>query len=64
MKIVLSANNVLKVSANQKEVGDNNGTVQKECTRQYTLPNWVQPENMKATMSRDGLLTIDFLGKK
>lgn len=61
LKIVLSANNVLKVSAQQTETSPNNrGTIQKECSRQYTLPAWIQPEQMKAIMSRDGVLTIDF----
>ena len=60
VKIVLSANNVLKVTANQSEQSTNSkGTVQKECTRHYTLPAWVQPENMKAIMSRDGVLNVD-----
>ena len=53
------------MSATQNETAsNNNGTVQKECTRQYTLPHWIQPENMKATMSRDGILTIDFKAKQ
>lgn len=62
VRIVLSANNVLKVSAQQSEQSPTHkgGSVQKECTRHYTLPAWVQPENMKAIMSRDGMLTIDF----
>jgi HSP20 family molecular chaperone IbpA len=62
VKIVLSANNVLKVSASQSEQSptQKGGSVQKECTRHYTLPAWVQPENMKAIMSRDGILTVDF----
>ena len=62
VRIVLSANNVLKVSAQQSEQSPTHkgGTVQKECTRHYTLPAWVQPENMKAIMSRDGVLTVDF----
>lgn len=61
VKIVLSANNVLKVTAAQSEPspGGSKGTVQKECTRHYTLPSWVQPENMKAIMSRDGILNVD-----
>jgi HSP20 family molecular chaperone IbpA len=60
VKIVLSANNVLKVTASQSEQSPNSkGTVQKECTRHYTLPAWVQPENMKAIMSRDGTLNVD-----
>lgn len=63
VKIVLSANNILKVTAQQLEAGQNSklpGTVQKECTRQYTLPSCIQPEQMKAIMSRDGILTVDF----
>ena len=61
LKIVLSANNVLKITAQQVETSSNTkGTVQKECTRQYALPSWIQPEQMKAVMSRDGLLTVDF----
>lgn len=62
VKIILSANNVLKVTAQQSESTSpsNKSTVQKECTRQYTLPSWIQPENMKAIMSRDGILTVDF----
>lgn len=62
VRIVLSANNVLKVSASQSEQSPShkNGSVQKECTRHYTLPAWVQPENMKAIMSRDGMLTVEF----
>lgn len=62
VRIVLSANNVLKVSASQSEHSPSHkgGSVQKECTRHYTLPAWVQPENMKAIMSRDGMLTVEF----
>lgn len=62
VKIILSANSVLKVTAQQNESisASNKNTVQKECTRQYTLPDWIQPENMKAIMSRDGILTVDF----
>ena len=64
VKIILSANNVLKVTAQQLDTTAANaakgGTVQKECTRQYTLPSWIQPEQMKAIMSRDGILTVDF----
>lgn len=67
VKIVLSANNVLKLSAVQSETSVNNGnskgTVKKECNRQYTLPAWIQPEQMRAIMSRDGILTVDFTGK-
>ena len=60
VKIVLSANNVLKVTATQSEQSPHSkGTVQKECTRHYTLPAWVQPEHMKAIMSRDGTLNVD-----
>jgi len=36
--------------------------VEKETTRQYTLPDWISPDDMKAIMSRDGILTIDFSG--
>ena len=62
VKIILSANNVLKVTAQQFEATSpgTKGSVQKECTRQYTLPGWIQPEQMKAIMSRDGILTVDF----
>lgn len=64
LKIVLSANNVLKITAQQVETPANTrGSVQKECTRQYALPSWIQPEQMKAVMSRDGLLTIDFTNR-
>ena len=64
VKIVLSANNVLKVTAHQVESSSSTkGTVQKELTRQYTLPGWIQPEQMKAIMSRDGILTVDFSSK-
>jgi HSP20 family molecular chaperone IbpA len=60
VKIVLSANNVLKVTAQQTEQNlKGKGSIQKEVTRHYTLPNWVQPENMKAIMSRDGILNVD-----
>lgn len=62
VKIVLSANNILKVNAQQLDSSPTHQgqTVQKECSRQYTLPSWIQPEQMKAIMSRDGILTIDF----
>jgi len=60
VKIILSANNILKVTAQQFESNNKSGTVQKECTRQYTLPSSIQPEQMKAIMSRDGILTVDF----
>jgi len=62
VKIVLSANNILKVNAHQSDSSPThqNQTVQKECSRQYTLPAWIQPEQMKAIMSRDGILTVDF----
>lgn len=68
VKIVLSANNVLKLSAAQSDTtsvnnGNSKGTVKKECNRQYTLPAWIQPEQMRAIMSRDGILTVDFTGK-
>lgn len=63
VKIVLSANNVIKVTAQQSESSPQKGSIQKECTRHYTLPAWIQPENMKAIMSRDGILTIDFNSK-
>ena len=69
LKIVLSANNVLKISAQQTEAaapvanaGAATSTVQKECTRQYALPAWIQPEQMRAVLSRDGILTVDFTG--
>jgi HSP20 family molecular chaperone IbpA len=62
LRIVLSANNVLKVSAQQIETHNGKNTVEKETTRQYTLPDWVSPDDMKAIMSRDGYLTIDFSG--
>lgn len=65
VKIVLSANNVLKVSAQQSETAPGGHvTTQRECSRQYTLPAWILPEQMKAIMSRDGLLTIDFTGSR
>jgi len=62
VKIVLSANNILKVNAHQSDSSPThqNQTVQKECSRQYSLPAWIQPEQMKAIMSRDGILTVDF----
>lgn len=67
VKIVLSANNVLKLNAVQQDTSVNSpnskGTVKKECSRQYTLPSWIQPEQMRAIMSRDGILTVDFTGK-
>jgi len=65
VKIVLSANNVLKLNAYQEDssTGHSKGTVKKECSRQYTLPAWIQPEQMRAIMSRDGVLTVDFTGK-
>ncbi len=67
VKIVLSANNVLKLNAFQEDTSahppHSKGTVKKECSRQYTLPAWVQPEQMRAIMSRDGVLTVDFTGK-
>lgn len=69
VKIVLSTNNVLKLSAHQQDSSansnssSNKGTVKRECNRQYTLPSWIQPEQMRAIMSRDGVLTIDFTGK-
>lgn len=67
VKIVLSANNVLKLSAVQQDTSvsspNSKGTVKKECSRQYTLPAWIQPEQMRAIMSRDGVLTVDFTGK-
>lgn len=67
VKIVLSANNVLKLNAFQQDSSvtspNSKGTVKKECSRQYTLPTWIQPEQMRAIMSRDGILTVDFTGK-
>jgi len=62
VKIILSANNVLKVNAQQSDTSPTHQgqTVQKECSRQYTLPASIQPEQMKAIMSRDGILTVDF----
>lgn len=62
VKIILSANNILKVNAQQLDTSPTHQcqTVQKECSRQYTLPAWIQPEQMKAIMSRDGILTVDF----
>lgn len=64
VKIVLSANNILKLNAVQQDSSANSrGTVKKECSRQYTLPSWIQPEQMRAIMSRDGILTVDFTGK-
>lgn len=67
VKIVLSANNVLKLNAVQQDSSitspNSKGTVKKECNRQYTLPAWIQPEQMRAIMSRDGILTVDFTGK-
>jgi HSP20 family molecular chaperone IbpA len=60
LKIVLTANNVLKVTAEQ--INNKNGTQinTMKFNQEYTLPNYIQPENMKAIMSRDGILTIDF----
>lgn len=55
LKIILTANNVLKVSAEQI-----NKMSSMKFNQEYTLPNYIQPENMKAIMSRDGILTIDF----
>jgi len=67
IKIVLSANNVLKISAHQSDSSVNaqssKGTVKKECNRQFTLPSSIQPEQMRAIMSRDGVLTVDFASK-
>lgn len=67
VKIVLSANNVLKLNAVQQDssssAANSKGTVKKECSRQYTLPAWIQPEQMRAIMSREGILTVDFTGK-
>lgn len=67
VKIVLSANNVLKLNAVQQDTSSSSanskGTVKKECSRQYTLPAWIQPEQMRAIMSREGILTVDFTGK-
>jgi len=58
LKIVLSANNILKVSAHQSNV--KSGIVVKKFQQEYPLPSYIQPENMKAIMSKDGVLTIDF----
>ena len=64
VKIVLSGNNVLKVHAQQFDQSPTSkGTVLKECTRQYTLPDWVKSDQMKAIMSRDGILTVEFNAK-
>jgi HSP20 family molecular chaperone IbpA len=68
LKIVLTPTNELKISAHINEAnksGSQSETkIQKQCFRQYNLPSYIQPEQMKAVMSRDGLLTIDFSGAK
>jgi HSP20 family molecular chaperone IbpA len=65
VKIILSTNNILKINAISQNVdnNNNNGVIQKECTRQYNLPSSINPDHMKAIMSRDGILTIDFMNK-
>ena len=67
VKIVLANNNELKITA--QIIDANKGSksetkVQKQSFRNYNLPSYIQPEQMRAVMSRDGLLTIDFSGTK
>ena len=65
LKIVLTTNKELRITAQINEpVNKNKGETKilKQCYRQYNLPSYIQPEQMKAIMSRDGLLTIDFSG--
>ncbi len=68
LKIVLTPANELKISAQingaNKSGSQSETKIQKQCFRQYNLPSYIQPEQMKAVMSRDGLLTIDFSGIK
>lgn len=68
LKIFLTTSNELKISAQINEAnksGSKSETkIQKQCFRQYNLPSYIQPEQMKAVMSRDGKLTIDFSGTK
>ena len=66
LKIFLTTSNELKISAQINEVNKSASKpetkIQKQCFRQYNLPSYIQPEQMKAVMSRDGILTIDFSG--
>jgi HSP20 family molecular chaperone IbpA len=60
LKILLSAQNELKIVAQRFDKTGSSSRLQKQCTKQYCLPSYIQPESMKAVMSRDGTLTVDF----
>lgn len=51
-------NNTLKVHA--VHIDNSRGNqIHREYTRQYILPDWVQPELLRARMSDDGTLTVE-----
>jgi HSP20 family molecular chaperone IbpA len=51
-------NNTLKVPA--VHIDNSRGNqIHREYTRQYILPDWVQPELLRARMSDDGTLTVE-----
>jgi HSP20 family molecular chaperone IbpA len=61
LKIILTTNNELKITAQIVDQSKSN-RVQKQCSRQYSLPSYIHPEQMRAVMSRDGQLTVEFSG--
>jgi HSP20 family molecular chaperone IbpA len=58
LSIKVIDNNTLKVHA--VHIDNTRGNqIHREYTRQYILPNWVQPELLRARMSDNGTLTVE-----
>ncbi|KAL5008509.1 hypothetical protein ScPMuIL_014090 [Solemya velum] len=55
---VKTVDNCITVHAKHEEKQDEHGTVKREFTRQYTLPQTVDPMTVTSSLAADGVLTL------
>ncbi|KAG8178071.1 hypothetical protein JTE90_007056 [Oedothorax gibbosus] len=55
---VKTVDNCIVIHGRHEEQADEHGFVSREFTRRYQLPDDVEPEKVKSSLSRDGVLTI------
>lgn len=53
--------NTLIIYAEQKEMMDKYGSVEKELTRKYELPEDVEPQDVKTSITENGTLMVDIM---
>jgi HSP20 family molecular chaperone IbpA len=59
VKVKMLENNVLQVTANHEEKKEDGQTSRRLFVRQYRLPKGVDVEQLKPSLSKDGVLTVE-----